>query len=309
MTPTNPEDPPPVTDPPLDALPPAAAAAPAPPVKPRTVLVRRHSLAVRLTHWTNVVALTFLLLSGLQIFNAHPALYWGNGSTFARPWLSMRAYIVQGGHWLGWTTLGPWHFDTTGLFGASQVHGAWQGRAFPAWITLPSERFLALGRRYHFFFAWIFVINGAVYLLSGLLSGHLRRDLVPTRDQLKPRHVWHEIVEHARLRFPKGEEARHYNVLQKGAYAGVALVLLPLMVLTGMTMSPSLDASFPWLLVLFGGRQSARSIHFICANLIVLFVAVHLFMVLVSGLWNNIRSMITGRYAIQVERGAGEAGQ
>ncbi|HWA62188.1 MAG TPA: cytochrome b/b6 domain-containing protein, partial [Caulobacteraceae bacterium] len=127
----------------------------------------------------------------------------------------------------------------------------------------------------------------------------LRRDLVPTRDQLKPGHVLHEILDHARLRFPKGEEARRYNVLQKGAYLGVVLVLLPLMLLTGMTMSPSLDATFPWLLDLFGGRQSARSIHFITASLIVAFVAVHLVMVVLSGLWNNLRSMITGRYAIE----------
>jgi thiosulfate reductase cytochrome b subunit len=293
-----------VTDTPIDSLPEAAPPSPTPAARPapapRKVLVRRHGLVVRLTHWVNVLALTFLLLSGLQIFNAHPALYWGNKSTFADPWLALGAVFHQG-HWVGKTTLGPWHFDTTGLFGASEMHGKLVPRGFPGWITLPSEQFLALGRRYHFFFAWMFAINGAVYLLSGLLSGHLRRDFVPTRAQLKPAAVWHEIVEHARLRFPKGEEARHYNVLQKGAYAGVALVVLPLMVLTGMTMSPALDGAFPWLLALFGGRQSARSIHFICANLIVIFVLVHLFMVVVSGLWNNIRSMITGRYAIEVD--------
>lgn len=271
--------------------------------RPRKVLVRRHSLAVRLTHWVNVLSLTFLLLSGLQIFNAHPALYWGNASTFADPWLATGGG-VQGGRLVGQTMIAGWHFDTTGFLGASRVHGVWQVRGFPAWLTLPSEKYLAVGRRYHFFFAWLFVINGAIYLASGLLSGHLRRDLLPTRDQLRPRHIWHEIVEHARLRFAKGEEARRYNVLQKGAYLGVALVLLPLMVLTGMTMSPSLDASFPWLLTLFGGRQSARSIHFICANLIVAFVIVHLVMVVLSGLWNNIRSMITGRYAIEVEEPA-----
>ncbi|HEX7760668.1 MAG TPA: cytochrome b/b6 domain-containing protein [Caulobacteraceae bacterium] len=266
----------------------------------RKVLVRRHSLAVRLTHWINVVSLLFLLLSGLQIFNAHPALYWGNRSTFAAPWLAMGA-SEQNGQLVGQTVIGPLHLTTTGLLGASKVHGAWQARGFPAWITIPSEKYLALGRRWHFFFAWLFAINGLVYLASGLVSGHLKRDLTPTLDQLRPRRVWHEIVEHARLRFPKGEEARRYNVLQKGAYAGVALVLLPLMVLTGMTMSPSLDASFPWLLEVFGGRQSARSIHFICASLVVAFVVVHLVMVVVSGLWNNIRSMITGRYAIEVE--------
>lgn len=286
-----------MTDATMDGLTSPAARRPAP---PRKVLVRRHGLVVRLTHWVNALAIVFLLLSGLQIFNAHPALYWGNASDFAHPWLTLGAKF-HNGQWSGQTQLGPLHFDTTGLLGASRVHGVLMPRGFPPWITLPSEQFLALGRRYHFFFAWMFAINGAIYLISGLINGHLRRDFVPTRDQLKPRHIWHEIVEHARLRFPKGEEARRYNVLQKGAYAGVALVVLPLMVLTGMTMSPALDGAFPWLLTLFGGRQSARSIHFICANLIVLFVIVHLVMVVVSGLWNNIRSMITGRYAIEVE--------
>lgn len=289
-----------MTDAAMDSLTPPAATRPAPPARPRKVLVRRHGLVVRLTHWINALAIVFLLLSGLQIFNAHPSLYWGNASNFAHPWLTLGAKFHHG-QWSGQTQIGPLHFDTTGVLGASEVHGKLAPRGFPPWITLPSEQFLALGRRYHFFFAWMFAINGAVYLISGLINGHLRRDFVPTRDQLKPRHVWHEIVEHARLRFPKGEEARRYNVLQKGAYAGVALVVLPLMVLTGMTMSPALDGAFPWLLTVFGGRQSARSIHFICANLIVLFVIVHLVMVVVSGFWNNIRSMITGRYAIEVE--------
>ena len=266
----------------------------------RKVLVRRHGLITRLTHWINLLAISFLLLSGLQIFNAHPALYWGNASTFASPWLVTGA-SVQGGRLVGQTMIGPVRLDTTGVLGASKANGVWQARGFPSWLTIPSERYLALGRRWHFFFAWLFAINGVLYLASGIVSGHLKRDLAPPREQLRPRHVWHEIVEHARLRFPKGEEARRYNVLQKGAYLGVALVLLPLMALTGMTMSPSLDASFPWLLELFGGRQSARSIHFICASLIVAFVVVHLVMVVLSGLWNNIRSMITGRYAIEVE--------
>jgi thiosulfate reductase cytochrome b subunit len=199
------------------------------------------------------------------------------------------------------THIGPFLFDTTGLFGASQTNGVWEHRGFPAWLTLPSARFLALGRRWHFFFAWLFAINGALYIASGVLSGHLRRDLAPTAKQLAPRHVLHEIWAHMRLRFPKGEEARRYNVLQKGAYLAVAVGLLPVMILSGMTMSPTLDAAFPFLVDLFGGRQSARSVHFITASLIVLFFFVHIVMVVLSGTWNNVRSMITGRYAIEVE--------
>jgi thiosulfate reductase cytochrome b subunit len=270
--------------------------------RPRKVLIARHGLVVRLTHWINALALFFLLLSGLQIFNAHPALYWGARSSFAHPWLAMTGEDV-GGHLHGVTSLAGARFDTTGFLGVSRESGAAAVRGFPEWITIPAQRALAIGRRWHFFFAWVFAINGAIYIATAVISGHLSRDLAPTARDLAPRNVRHEIWTHMQLKFPKGEEARRYNVLQKGAYLGVVLVLLPLMVLTGMTMSPSLDATFPWLVDLFGGRQSARSIHFITASLIVLFFAVHIFMVIVSGLWNNIRSMITGRYAIEVAPG------
>ena len=270
------------------------------PAPTASVLVRRHSLVVRLTHWINVAALLALLLSGLQIFNAHPALYWGQASDFDRPWLSIRAANSPSVP-RGVTNISGVMFDTTGVLGVSRgANGQPVGRAFPAAVTLPGERVLAIGRRWHFFFAWVFVINGLLYLATAVLGGHLRRDLAPSGRELKPRHLWDEIKSHARLRFPRGEEARHYNTLQKLAYLAVILVLLPVVALTGMTMSPSLDATFPLLLDIFGGRQSARSIHFICANLIVLFVLLHVAMVIVSGLWNNLRSMITGRYAIEV---------
>jgi thiosulfate reductase cytochrome b subunit len=103
------------------------------------------------------------------------------------------------------------------------------------------------------------------------------------------------------LKLPKGEAARNYNTLQKLAYLGVLGVLLPVMILAGLTMSPAMDAAWPWLLDLFGGRQSARSIHFITAFLLVLFVVVHLAMVVLAGPFNEIRSMITGRYRLPKE--------
>ncbi len=268
--------------------------------RPEKVLVYRHAGVTRVTHWINVVALTLLLMSGLQIFNAHPALYWGARSYFGHPWLSMTGQL-QGDKAIGVTQLGPFKWDTTGLFGVSGKGEMLAYRGFPRWVTLPASQDLADGRRWHFFFAWLFVINGLVYWGVNLINGHIRRDLVPTGKDLAPKNLWHEIVTHAQLKFPKGEEARHYNVLQKGAYLGVVLILLPLMVLTGLTMSPGIDAGFRWLLDLFGGRQSARTIHFISATLIVTFIMVHLAMVVASGTWNNIRSMITGRYAIEAE--------
>ena len=269
-------------------------------IRAAKVMIRRHSLVTRLTHWLNVLVISLLLMSGLQIFNAHPALYWGEKSTFADPWLSMTRQDVADVP-RGLTTVGDLKFDTTGLFGWSGKPGMGEARGFPAWATVPSYRSLTDGRRWHFFMAWLFVINGLVYWLWGLLGGHVRRDLLPKRDQLKPRHILHEIAAHAQLKFPKGDEARTYNVIQKITYLMVIAVILPLMVVTGLCMSPGFNATVPWLTDLFGGRQSARTIHFIAAGLIVAFIVVHVLLVLLSGVWNNLRSMITGQYAIEVE--------
>jgi len=266
----------------------------------KKVLVKRHSAVTRLAHWINLLALSLLLMSGLQIFNAHPALYWGEKSVFAEPWIWMGAEEQPNGEFTGFTKVGGATFDTTGVLGLSGANGG-EPRAFPAWATVPSWRDLASGRRWHFFFAWLFVINGLIWLLWSLIGGHFRRDLLPTRAQLSARHLLREVGTHARLKFPKGEEARSYNAIQKLTYLVVIVVLLPLMLLTGLCMSPGFNAGAPWLLDLFGGRQSARTIHFISAALLVLFTLVHVLMVLLSGPWNSLRSMITGRYAIETE--------
>jgi len=260
-------------------------------------IIHRHSGTVRITHWVNVICLLVLLMSGLQIFNAHPALYLGSKSTFADPVMAMRP-MKHGNDVYGVTTILGWHIDTTGVFGlAKTAAGGFQIRGFPWSVTLPGHRNLAMGRRWHFFFAWVFVINGLAYLTWSLASGHLARDLTPAARELK--HIGASIWEHLRLKFPKGEEAKHYNVLQKLSYLIVALVLLPLMLATGLAMSPGMDAGYPFLLDVFGGRQSARTIHFVAASAIVLFFVVHVVMVLISGVWNNLRSMITGRYVIK----------
>lgn len=260
-------------------------------------VIYRHSGTVRATHWVNALVLLVLLMSGLQIFNAHPALYLGAKSTFDDPIMAMGA-VQDGDRFKGVTTLFGHAFNTTGVFGLSgDENSGYEDRGVSWSLTLPGHRDLAMGRRWHFFFAWLFLFNGLAYLLWSLGSGHLRRDLAPTATELK--HIGASIAEHARLKFPKGEAAKRYNVLQKLTYLFVALILLPLMLLTGVAMSPGMDAGFPVLLDIFGGRQSARTIHFISASFIVLFVVVHLVMVLISGVWNNLRSMITGRYAIE----------
>jgi thiosulfate reductase cytochrome b subunit len=271
---------------------PATATAPG-----RPTLVRRHSLLVRITHWINVLCIAFLLMSGLQIFNATPALYIGQKADFAHPVASLTAENTPSGP-VGITTVLGARFDTTGFLGLSTANGRLSVRGFPSWATLPSYQDLATGRRWHFFFAWVFAINGAVYLIASLIDRHLWRDLVPSRVDL--RAIGRTIVDHARLRF---EPVREYNVLQKLTYLIMVVVVLPLIVLAGMAMSPGLDSAFPWLVPLFGGRQTARTVHFICAMTILAFVFVHVVMVLLSGVWNNLRSMITGRYAVEPEAG------
>ncbi len=266
---------------------------------PRTIFIGRHSVVTRLTHWLNVLCLSFLLLSGLQIFNAHPELYWGHYGANGDPAVLTIGSDDDAGLPSGFLRVAGLQIPTTGVLGVSNVDGEPTARAFPSWATIPSFQDLAAGRRWHFFFAWLFVINGILYLGFSLLSGHFRRDLAPKLHELSPRHLGREVLDHARLRFPEGEEARHYNALQKLTYLAVIVVLLPLMVLTGLTMSPGVDAALPSLVDIFGGRQSARTIHFITASALVIFVIVHVAMVILSGPWNNIRSMITGRYAIQ----------
>jgi len=275
------------------------------PAAPQREVIRRHSLAVRVTHWINVLCLALLLMSGLAIFNAHPALYWGHTGHVGMPFLLAIGSKTDNGRAVGITRVAQVDFDTTGVLGVSyDGNGRAQRRAFPSWLTLPSNAALALARDWHFLLAWLFVLNGAVYLGSGLLSGHVRRDLLPSADQLRARHVLTEIWNHLRLRYPRGEADRRYNVLQKFAYLMVVFLLLPVMVLSGLTMSPAVTAAAPVLFDLFGGRQSARTIHFITANLLVLFVLVHVLQVLVSGAFNRMRAMLTGRYVIRPERTA-----
>lgn len=266
---------------------------------PGGYLYRRHALAVRIAHWINVVALTILFMSGLAIFNAHPALYWGKSSYAGNPPL-LSIGLAEGPNdsVVGVTTIAGRRFETTGLLGLSNDRsGEPSPRAFPWWITIPDNQWLSMARAWHFFFAWVLVLNGLFYLAHGLASRHFARDVVPTGEDL--RGIGASIREHLRFRHAQGEAAKRYNVLQKLAYLAVVFVLLPLTVLMGLGMSPWFNALWPGWVDLFGGRQSARTIHFVCAWLIVLFAFVHVFQVIVTGLWNNLRSMISGRFRVE----------
>ena len=262
----------------------------------------RHTVWVRVGHWLNVLAFCMLLFSGLQIFNAHPMLYWGQKGANAEAgpdhaWLAIGASTDAKGVDHGMVRVGSLTVPTTGVFGLSKrPDGSTTYRAFPRWLTLPAATNLANGRHFHFFFAWLFALNGAAFLAYGFISRHFQRDIGVTKADV--RSIPQSVVDHARLRHPTGEAATRYNVLQKLAYISVIFVFLPTMVATGLTMSPGFDAFAPWLLDLFGGRQSARSLHFISAFLTVGFVVVHLVEVVLAGPINEVRSIITGWYGI-----------
>lgn len=262
------------------------------PAKAKGPLIYRQSIFTRVTHWVWTIALFFLLLTGLQIFNAHPALYIGQESGFGydNAVLRMQAENTPDGP-RGFTTILGQKFDTTGLFAMSGSDARPSFRGFPAWATIPSFQDLATGRVIHFFFAWILAGALAIWATASLANGHLWRDVI-----LKPRDVRElprDIIDHLKFKFGHG---RSYSPLQKLAYAAVFFVLFPLIILTGLTMSPGMDAAWPWLLDLFGGRQTARTIHFIVMVLLVLFFVVHVVMVVLAGPINELRSMITGHY-------------
>ena len=197
---------PPRLEQPAEARPKDSASPSVPLTKPRQ-LYMRHALAVRIMHWINVVALTLMFMSGLQIFNAHPALYWGTSSYTGRPaWLEIGARPGTGGSAVGYTRVLGHEFTTTGVLGISTDDGRMYAQGFPSWLTIPSHQWLSMARSWHFFFAWIFLLNGICYVVYSIVSRHLRRDLLPTHADI--RGIGASIVDHLRFRHPAGEAAR-----------------------------------------------------------------------------------------------------
>lgn len=232
--------------------------------------VYRHRLATRLWHWINSVTIFVMIGTGLMILNAHPQLYWGEyGANLDTPWFRV-------GDWFA-------------------------GGRFPGWLTIPSSYNLALARRWHLSFALILGFGLLLFMIASLLNRHFQRDLRIRAGELAPGHLWADIKEHWAFRFHDPANPGAFNVLQKIAYASAIFVLIPLVIFTGLAMSPGMNAAWPWLVELFGGRQSARSLHFIAMLGIIGFIIVHLALVILAGAFNEIRSMITGRLHLDHE--------
>jgi len=194
-------------------------------------------------------------MSGLNISNAHRHLYWGQ-----------------------------WGFSP---------NDAWfHVVRFPGWATIPGHYSLGGARQWHVLFAWVFAVSLLLFMLAALLNGHFRRDIVTRPKDWRPASIWADVRAHLRLQFDHA--GTKYNFLQKAAYGVVLFILLPLMVFTGMAISPGMDAAWPFLLDVFGGRQSARSIHFIIAWLLFAFLVLHLVLLALNRPLKNTLEMITG---------------
>lgn len=265
--------------------------------------VLRHRWPLRLMHWINLACMLAMVGSGLQILNAHPALYWGEASHFETPLASAQS-VQRGGELRGVLQVGGLRVDSTGIAGvADNPRGKPVRAVAPSWAMLPGSRNLAAARRWHFFFAWAWVVNGFCYLAWSLASRHLQRDLAMQRRDW--RGVWRSVVDHLRFRHPQGDDALRYNPLQKLAYLAVIFGLTPLIVLTGLAMSPQLDGLMGGFTALVGGRQSARTLHFVAMASFVLFAIVHVLMVVYAGPINEMRSMFTGWFRVRADAGQG----
>jgi thiosulfate reductase cytochrome b subunit len=252
-------------------------------------LIYRYAVTTRISHWLWVLAFAVLVGSGLQIFNASPNLDASDKSNPARRVLA----ITSPADGVGTTTIFGHTFVTTGWLGWTDDGVGGRGfHAFPAWLTVPGYQDLADGRRWHFFFAWIAAFCWLAWLVSSAIKGNLRQLTLMPSDIPK---LWPMQAYYFKLRkHPPPYDV--YNPLQKASYTAILFVIAPLVVITGLALSPGIDAIAHPLTVALGGRQFARLWHFVGMLLLLGFFAIHTFQVATQGILNQLGSMITGWY-------------
>jgi Ni/Fe-hydrogenase b-type cytochrome subunit len=262
---------------------------------------KRHNLAVRTTHWLTALAMLVLVMSGLAIFNAAPYLDASDQNNPARRVLSIES-DTSGATTVGTLTIFGHTIKTTGLLGyTDDGSGQPAERAFPGWITFPAEQDLAGARRWHFFFGWTLLAAGLIYFVSGILSKDLA--LIVLRPSDLPK-LWPMQAYYLKLRKEPPEHGK-YNPLQKAGYTGLLFVLVPFLILTGAALSPGIDAFTGPLTSLLGGRQFARLWHFAAMLALIAFTFGHVFLVISTGFFNNMRSMLLGTYRPSKYEGPG----
>lgn len=239
-----------------------------------------HPPWVRLTHWIVTVSFLILAFTGIAILMVHPRLYWGEVGNDLTPAL-LELPISRNHQHGGWDNRTPFFPEAASPVSASRTYEIFNQNGW--------------GRSLHFLAGWFLVLSGAVYLLAGIFSGHFWRHLLPRRAELTRAQFWREVRAHLRLRISSSPGSTHYGLLQKCSYVGVVFLALPLMVVTGLAMSPAITAAFPFLSGMFGGYQSARTIHFLAFAALLLFLLVHLVMIVLSGFKRQMRAMTWGK--------------
>jgi thiosulfate reductase cytochrome b subunit len=260
--------------------------------------VYRHSIVARTTHWLWTLAMLVLVMSGLQIFNAAPYLDASDKSNPARRVLSFDAGKTA----VGTVTLFGHTFTTTHVLGyTDDGQGGEEARAFPGAVTLPATQDLADGRVWHLFFGWVLALSLIAYLIAGAVRKDLRELILRPSDlpKLLPMQLYYF---HLRKEPPPHGT---YNPLQKAAYTVVLFGFIPLIILTGLALSPGIDAISGPLVWLLGGRQFARTWHFTLMAILIGYFCTHMVLVFSTGPWNNIKSMITGWYRLKDHDGVG----
>jgi len=238
---------------------------------PTTTVTSRHPALVRATHWITTLCFFALLVSGVEIVISHPRFYWGETGNdltsplFKLPIPASRALVPTG-------------------------YG----------YVLPDQN--GWSRYLHFQAAWVVVLTGLLYTIFGLFTGHVRKNLLPGEADLSWRAFSTAIASHLRFERPSEAEAWSYNVLQRLSYLFVIFVLFPLVIWTGLAMSPAFVSAVPAAVTVLGGQQSARTIHFFVSLSLVLFLLVHVVMVWLAGFRSRMRAMITGRAGTHMER-------
>ncbi len=238
-----------------------------------------HSRWLRISHWLLAASVLTLAFSGFVILMAHPRLYWGKAGNDLTPAL-LELPIGRNYKHGGWAPATTFFSNGGPVVSAVRTYDIFNQNGW--------------GRSLHFLAAWVLCAAGVVYSLVGLTTGHLWRDIVPRLRDLAPRLLWQDTLQHLRLPLPQASGGPPYGPLQKLTYALVLFILLPLMVLTGLTMSPAVTAALPQLLDLFGGSQSARTLHFFSFAALMLFFIVHVVMVVLTGFKRQIRAMTIG---------------
>uniref|UniRef100_UPI0035CA4167 cytochrome b/b6 domain-containing protein n=1 Tax=uncultured Sphingomonas sp. TaxID=158754 RepID=UPI0035CA4167 len=233
----------------------------APDVVPSGRVLFRHRLTTRIWHWLNVVTIFIMIGSGLTILNAHPHLYWGEyGANADHPWFN------------------PPHA--------------------PSYLTIPAGYNLAIARRWHLLFALVFGFGLLFFMVASLINRHFQKDLRIRLKELAPAHLWFDLKEHLAFRFHDPKRPGAFNIFQKLSYALTIFGLIPAMIVSGLALSPAMTAAWPWLLAVVGGRASARSVHFLAASGLVIFIIVHLVLVILAGAWPEVKSMLTGWWTV-----------